>query len=77
MVLALVQAVKLTFSLFDSQVQYFEPAKYAAKLREYSTSSSPIHFKINLIGGHGGKSGRINGFEETAMEHNFLLNLID
>lgn len=67
----------ITSSLFDSQVQYFEPAKYAPKLREYSTSSNPILFKINLIGGHGGKSGRINSFEETAMEHNFLLNLID
>ena len=67
----------ITSSLFDSQVQYFEPAKYAPKLREHSTSSNPILFKINLIGGHGGKSGRINSFEETAMEHNFLLNLID
>ena len=67
----------ITSSLFDSQVQYFEPAKYAPKLREYSTSTNPILFKINLIGGHGGKSGRINSFEETAMEHNFLLNLID
>ena len=70
-------SILITSSLFDSQVQYFEPAKYAPKLREYSTSSNPILFKINLIGGHGGKSGRINGFEETAMEHNFLLNLID
>ena len=67
----------ITSSLFDSQVQYFEPAKYAPKLREHSTSSNPILFKINLIGGHGGKSGRINSFEETAMEHNFLLNLVD
>jgi oligopeptidase B len=70
-------SILITSSLFDSQVQYFEPAKYAPKLREYSTSSNPILFKINLIGGHGGKSGRINGFEETAMEHNFLLNLVD
>ena len=69
-------SILITSSLFDSQVQYFEPAKYAPKLREHSTSSNPILFKINLIGGHGGKSGRINGFEETAMEHNFLLNLI-
>ena len=67
----------ITSSLFDSQVQYFEPAKYAPKLREHSTSNNPILFKINLIGGHGGKSGRINSFEETAMEHNFLLNLVD
>ena len=70
-------SVLITSSLFDSQVQYFEPAKYAPKLREYSTSGNPILFKINLIGGHGGKSGRINSFEETAMEYNFILNLID
>jgi len=70
-------SILITSSLFDSQVQYFEPAKYAPKLREYTTSSNPILFKINLIGGHGGKSGRINSFEETAMGHNFLLNLID
>jgi oligopeptidase B len=69
-------AVFITSSLFDSQVQYFEPAKYTAKLREMNTSKNPILMKMNLIGGHGGMSGRINQFEETSEEYSFLLNLI-
>ena len=69
-------AVLVTSSLFDSQVQYFEPAKYVPKLREYSTSDNPILLKMNLIGGHGGKSGRINSFEERSLEASFLLNLV-
>ena len=70
-------AVFITSSLFDSQVQYYEPAKYTPKLREYSTSDNPILLKMNLIGGHGGKSGRLNQMEETAEEYGFLLNLLD
>ena len=70
-------AVFITSSLYDSQVQYFEPAKYTAKLREFNTSSSPILMKMNLIGGNGGMSGKINQFEEIAEEYNFILNLID
>ena len=70
-------AVLVTSSLFDSQVQYYEPAKYTPKLREYSTSGNPILMKMNLIGGHGGKSGRLNQMEETAEEYGFLLNLLD
>ena len=69
-------AVFITSSLFDSQVQYFEPAKYTAKLREMNTSKNPILMKMNLIGGHGGMSGRINQFEEISEEYSFLLNLI-
>ena len=52
-------SVLVTTSLFDSQVQYFEPAKYVPKLRENSTSGNPIFLSINLVGGHGGKSGRL------------------
>ena len=70
-------AVFITSSLYDSQVQYFEPAKYTAKLREFNTSNAPILMKMNLIGGHGGMSGKINQFEEIAEEYNFILNLID
>ena len=70
-------AVFITSSLYDSQVQYFEPAKYTAKLREFNTSGSPILMKMNLIGGHGGLSGKINQFEEIAEEYTFILNLID
>ena len=70
-------AVLVTSSLYDSQVQYFEPAKYVPKLRENTTSNNPILLKMNLVGGHGGKSGIINSFTETAEEYNFLLNLVD
>ena len=70
-------AVFITSSLYDSQVQYFEPAKYTPKLREYNQSDSPILMKMNLIGGHGGLSGKINQFNEIAEEYNFILNLID
>ena len=70
-------AVLITSSLYDSQVQYFEPAKYTAKLRDYNQSNNPILMKMNLIGGHGGLSGRINQFNEISEEYNFILNLVD
>ena len=69
--------VFVTSSLFDSQVQYFEPAKYVPKLRENSTSKNPILLKMNLIGGHSGKSGRLNALEESAQDNAFFLKLID
>ena len=69
-------AVFITSSLYDSQVQYFEPAKYTAKLKEYNQSLNPILMKMNLIGGHGGLSGKINQFNEIGEEYNFILNLI-
>ena len=70
-------SVFITSSLYDSQVQYFEPAKYTPKLREYSQSDNPILMKMNLIGGHGGLSGKINQFNEIAEEFNFIINLVD
>ena len=70
-------AVLVTSSLYDSQVQYFEPAKYVPKLREYSTSDNPILMKMNLIGGHGGKSGRLSQLKETAEEYGFVLNMLE
>ncbi len=65
-------SVLVTSSLYDSQVQYFEPAKYVPKLREHSTSDNPILLKMNLIGGHAGKSGRLASLKETAEELEFL-----
>ena len=59
-------SVLVTTSLFDSQVQYFEPAKYVPKLRENSTSGNPIFLSIKLVGGHGGKSGRLESLKEIA-----------
>lgn len=70
-------AVFVTSSLYDSQVQYFEPAKYIAKLREYNQSNNNIIMKMNLIGGHGGLSGRLNQFKEISEEYSFIINLAE
>ena len=69
--------VFVTSSLFDSQVQYYEPAKYVPKLRENSSSENPIIMKMNLIGGHAGKSGRLNALEESAQDNAFFLKLYE
>ena len=70
-------AVLVTTSLYDSQVQYFEPAKYVPKLREFTTSNNPVFLNINLVGGHGGKSGRLESLNETALDYSFILNILD
>lgn len=60
--------------LWDSQVQYWEPAKYVARLRKHNTSPYPIVFRTNMEAGHGGKSGRFNQYRETAEMYAFMLN---
>ncbi len=65
-------SVLVTSSLYDSQVQYYEPAKYVPKLREYSSSGNPVLLKMNMIGGHAGKSGRLESLKETSEELSFL-----
>ena len=70
-------AVLVTTSLYDSQVQYFEPAKYVPKLREFTTSNNPVFLNINLVGGHGGKSGRLESLNETALDYSFILNILN
>jgi oligopeptidase B len=60
-------------SLNDSQVMYWEPAKYVAKLRTLKTDSNPLLFKINLDAGHGGSSGRYDALREVAFDYAFLL----
>ena len=67
--------VFVTSSLYDSQVQYFEPAKYVPKLRDHSTSENPILLKMNMIGGHAGKSGRLSSLKETSEELGFIYYL--
>jgi oligopeptidase B len=58
----------------DSQVMYWEPAKYVAKLRALKTDTNPLIFKINMDpAGHGGKSGRYDRLRETAYDYAFLL----
>jgi len=59
--------------LWDSQVQYYEPAKWVAKLRARKTDGNPLLFHINMEAGHGGKSGRYQKYRERAMEYAFLL----
>ena len=59
--------------LWDSQVQYFEPAKWVARLRARKTGEAPLLFCIDMSAGHGGKSGRFQRYRETAREYAFLL----
>ena len=68
-------ATLVTTGLFDSQVQYWEPAKWVAKLREYKTDNNPLYMYCNMTTGHGGASGRFARHKETAMEFAFLLDL--
>lgn len=69
-------ALLVTTGLHDSQVQYFEPAKWVARLRELKTDSNPLLFKVNMEAGHGGRSGRFNRLEETAEDYAFMLGLL-
>jgi oligopeptidase B len=68
-------ALFVSTGLYDSQVQYFEPAKWVAKLRVMKTDDHPLVFLINMEAGHGGQSGRFRGLKETAMEYAFILTL--
>lgn len=69
-------AMLVTTGLHDSQVQYWEPAKWVAKLRDYKTNpSTPLYLWCNMSTGHGGASGRWERFKEVAMEYAFLLDL--
>ncbi|WP_452224559.1 S9 family peptidase [Lacinutrix chionoecetis] len=65
----------VTTGLHDSQVQYFEPAKWVAKLRELKTDSNKLLFHIDMEAGHGGASGRFESLKEVALEYAFLLDL--
>jgi oligopeptidase B len=65
----------VTTGLHDSQVQYFEPAKWVAKLREFKTNEHQLLFHINMEAGHGGASGRFEALREVAKEYAFLLDL--
>ena len=65
----------ITTGFWDSQVQYWEPAKWIAKLREYRTNDNLLLMYCNMDVGHGGASGRFQQFKEVAMEYAFLLHL--
>ena len=68
-------SILVTAGLWDSQVQYYEPAKYVAKLRDYNKSKNPILMKVNMTAGHSGVSGRFESLKEVAMEYAFLLRV--
>jgi len=65
----------VTAGLHDSQVQYWEPAKWVAKLREYKTNNKKLLLQTNMEAGHGGASGRFEALKEDALEYAFLLDL--
>jgi oligopeptidase B len=66
----------VTSGLHDSQVQYWEPAKWVAKLRTLKTDQNLLLFKTNMEAGHGGASGRFAALEEVAFEYNFLFEVL-
>lgn len=65
----------VTTGLHDSQVQYWEPTKWVAKLRTMKTDNNVLLLHTNMEAGHGGASGRFNALKEVAMEYAFMLNL--
>ena len=65
----------ITTGLHDSQVQYWEPAKWAAKLRSMKTDQNVLFLDTNMEAGHGGASGRFNALKEVAKEYAFILQL--
>jgi oligopeptidase B len=67
-------AMLVTTGLWDSQVQYFEPAKWVARLRARKTGDSPLLYRTTMEAGHGGKSGRFQRFREVAEEYAFILD---
>jgi oligopeptidase B len=68
-------AMYITTGYHDSQVQYWEPMKYVAKVREYRTNKNPLVFECNMDAGHGGGSGRTQERLEVAKVYAFILSL--
>ncbi len=65
----------VTTGLHDSQVQYYEPAKWVAKIRAHKVNDTRLLFHTNMVAGHGGASGRFKYLKEIAMQYSFLLAL--
>jgi oligopeptidase B len=69
-------ALLVTTSFNDSQVMYWEPAKWVAKLRATKRGSNPLYLKTNFAGGHGGSSGRYDWLKEQAFEYAFMVDAV-
>jgi oligopeptidase B len=67
--------ILVTTGLWDSQVQYWEPAKWVAKLRDMKTDDNLLVMDVNMTAGHGGASGRFERYRITALQYAFMLNL--
>jgi len=70
-------AVLATGGLSDPRVTYWEPAKWAAKLRVHTTSAKPVLLKINMTAGHGGAAGRFDFLKEVALDYAFAIKAIE
>jgi oligopeptidase B len=68
--------ILVTTGFHDSQVQYWEPMKWVAKLREYKTDNNLLLFKTDMDSGHGGASGRFKSLKERALVLAFFLSLL-
>ena len=68
--------ILVTTGLHDSQVQYFEPMKWVAKMRELKTDDNLLLFKTDMEAGHGGASGRFKSLQEKALEMSFFISLL-
>jgi oligopeptidase B len=66
----------VTTGYFDSQVQYWEPQKWVAKLRDMKTDDKILLMHVNMEAGHGGKSGRFRRYREVALEYAFMFDLV-
>ena len=69
-------AMLVETSLNDSQVMYWEPAKYVAKLRTLKTDENPLLLRVNMEAGHGGASGRYDYLKELAFTYAFILGVL-
>ena len=69
-------AMLVTAGLHDSQVQYWEPAKWVAKLRALKTDDNLLVLRTNMDAGHGGATGRYEVYKEQAEEYAFILNAV-
>jgi oligopeptidase B len=65
----------VTTGLYDSQVQYFEPMKWVAKLREMKTDDNMLVFDVDMAAGHGGASGRFRRMRDKALTYAFFVDL--